>query len=253
MTTATAALRADPLAHDFLAEVPKRAPSMPLSHRIGASFAGARDGRRGLPELPAQGSLTFETFWLSRNKESFAEADHRSLLRIEARVAPVARDLARVVATRDQLILDREAARVKLSELRSRPRPDISTVMRRPGEKNAPDTVVVARRQRLWDTPVSAASANLARLDSRIAELESEAAALAALIATAFGGAVTRSADLRAFYSRRANVYARALTRTHEHGPRFSSLIASTDIPAPAWTTSSCPWIPITYNPEVQN
>jgi len=243
----------DPLGRRFLAAAPRRAPLMPLWHRWGASSAGTRDGRLGLPELPPAGATTFDTFWISRNRRSFAEADHRSLLRLEARVAPTARELASVVATRDGLVADRDEASATLRMLRERTRPDIASIQRGPGEKTATDSVVLSRRQRDWNAPVSAVASRISDLDKRIAELDKNAAELAALLSTVFGGALTRSSELRAFYQRRADVYARALTRAHASGPQLASLVVSTAIQAPDWTTGDCPWIPTSYNREVQN
>jgi len=243
----------DPLSSDFLGRRTRLAPLMPIAHRLGSAWAGHREGRKNLPDaMDANGNAysTVDTFWLARNRESFREADQRALLRVEARVAAPSRELFALVTLGDQQRELLALARAEREILAARPKPDATTVKRGPAEQGAPDSVVVARRMRTWEQPLTVADAHIAGLAASIVRVDTEAADLHALVSLAHTVALTHSADLRAYYQRRSNIYLRALTRAHLHGGLLQALgTAAAQIPAPQWTLVPSAWIPAGYVP----
>jgi hypothetical protein len=231
--------------------------------RLGAWCAAGSDGRHGVlsavdadrmdplyttPGAPAE----IETFWIARNRAGFGQADQRDLRAMSARVAPFARDLSAAVSRRDSAAVERVSLLVELERLEQRPLPALASIQRGPAEASAHDGVLIARRMRTWNGPVSIMRSRIAELEATIARLETTAADLVAVLESAFEIELVRSDALRFHYERCAETYRRRLTHRHRDGASFQvAAMATTTIPAPAWTTASNPWIPTgAHRPE---
>jgi hypothetical protein len=227
-----------------------------LRMHFAAFWAAGGDGRHGVlsavdpdrmdPLYTTPGAPSdIETFWIARNRAGFLQADERDLRAMSARVAPCTRELAALADRRALLLAERTGLVGERERLEGRPRPELATIQRGPAEASAHDGVVLARRMRVWAVPVDAVLARVAAIDATLRGIDTEAAAYAAVLDTAFAIELTRSRALRHHYERCAETYRRRLTHRHRDGAAFqAAAMATITIPVPAWNSAPNPWIP---------
>lgn len=248
---------ADPLDHRYAARFHETSQYLPLPDRFFSWTAGRRDP--SVLEIGANESFIAKpdgslptTRWLTRNMNTCLEAIEREYLDGESRTARHAHNLDQthrnILRLKGDLI-ELRAERVKVT---NEPKPQLSTIDRSVAEKGVDDTIVVGRRQKVWDARLAGADARIEATMAAIRSLEEQAAELNALIQKAFDIAATRARGAHAWYERRASVYLRALILRHAQGTQLQALLGSTDtIPTPAWISKPCPWVPQAYLADV--
>lgn len=249
--------RLDALNHDFIRRGIRISAWLPWWERLAAWSGGHRDGRFDVLGTTDPGRVLtapgcadpgFDTFWLGRSRSAFEQADRRAFLDIEARVAMPTYELVRLVREHQNLVTRKQQVVDRIAALSSRVKPHADSVVPGPAEATASIAVVVARRMSAWNAPLASATAELAGIEAHLTRIAESAANLYGVVTVAFEAAVTRSNAIRAHYERRCDVYRRALTHASPNGPLVQAAGAGTlAIPAPAWTTAECPWVPAAY------
>jgi len=239
----------DPLATAYLGRRLTVSSHLRLRDALPAWIAGRGDGKAGMLDAAnlEQGGRV-STYWLQRNAASYEQTDRAEFLAMEATLAPAIRALDALVRERDELLGALDSQRAELEHLQQRAKPELATISRGVAEVNTDDAVVLARRQRLWDAPVTAAASRITSLETRIRAIAAEAAGLASIIQVGFGVAISRTDRARKYFERRAEVYRRALSRSSANGAVIQAAgIGTITIPAPDWTQQRCSWIPAEY------
>lgn len=211
--------------------------------------AGTCDGKAGMLDA-ADLTLDLSTYYLQGLRATYEQADRHEYLAMEAALAPVRRSLEALDRERTDLLQELDLHRDDLEKLHGRAKPDLSSIQRGVAEANADDSVVLARRQRTWDAPVSAKKAEIGQLESRLRSIDAQAADHLAIVEVGFDVAVTRTDRTRKYYERAGELYRRAFSRAAANGTVIQAAgIGTITIPAPEWTQKPCPWIPAGLQP----
>lgn len=239
----------DPLSTGYLGRGLRVSRHLRLRDALPAWLAGRGDGKAGMLDaanLEHGGPVS--TYWLQRNAASYEQTDRTEFLAMEATLAPAIRALDALVRERDDLLATLDSQRAELERLHERTKPELSTISRGVAEAHTDDAVVLARRQRLWNAPVTAAASRVTSLETGIRAITAEAAEHASIIQVGFGVAISRTDRARKYFERRAEVYRRALSRSSANGAVIQAAgIGTITIPAPDWTRQRCSWIPTEY------
>lgn len=239
------------------AKVVLRRPSVSLRYWFGRRWADAsagwRDGvvdLRGLTGPDEDGRLRAEAVasrkWLDHNEATYRERDSREYLEALAGVAGPRVRLGELAAAARAAEAEVERARAGRTALDGELTEE-ELQARGPAEGHANDAVVAMRRRNEHEYRRRVAGAVVDQTEARARAVTDEQARLVAVLEAAFEAAVTRSARLRAFHTRRAEVFLRAwrrvVLRRHPDPSTLSLSQPSEEIPAPEWTTGPCPWI----------
>ena len=228
-----------------------------LASRVWSAYCGGRDGALGVPLVTAgvdapdapergtQASAELMTEFLRGIIHAYNECDEREF---NASLASVVDEVQILRSLHDQiqrLELDLDAARKDAHRLAERPRITTAEIIRGPGERDTPEAVILARRQKPKDAQVAAGRANVAAMERRRAGLQTEFSIYAHRVRVVFESYVTPTGRARATSERICVLYRRAVVLHHEQGVRLQRLWAETScVPVPPRTSAPCPWVP---------
>lgn len=206
-------------------------PAKPLPYRwwlrLTDAWAGYRDGRINLAELPAAPrhvttQLTDNpTAWLIHNTHQYTERAERETLHHQAATADLRTQHTRLLAEIDTCNDNLTQAIQDRATLPDHPH---DPTRRGPAETHTPDTVVTTRRHREHQARITGpADARISRTRAQLDEFTTLAHHVAATLDTASTITTTRQRHLAEYHQRRAQTYIRAYTRAHHKKSRITT------------------------------
>jgi len=204
------------------------------------------------PERGMQAPAALMTEFIRGIIHAFNERDEREF---NAALTSIATDVQALRTLHDQIqSVDRklDGARAEARVRQDEPRLTAADVVRGPAEKDAPEAVVIARRQKSKDVLAAAGQAKVAALENERASLLTAYSTYVHGVTVVFENYVTRTGRARAYSERVCAIYRRRVILHHLQGVLLQRLWADTTcVPTPARTLGACPWVPTESNKEM--
>jgi hypothetical protein len=225
-----------------------RRPARPVRYgivvRLADTYAGYRDGSRGVPALPA-GEATVPprrvgTPRLEAIRHRAREQTEQERIALERERAGWTEQLLEVRARLDALAADEQECRHRLDAARTPATPE-DLGQRRFAEADRPVSLIHARRRAERDRLRDALAAEHARAVDQLAAAQRSAAVVEELTTRRAAVARARGRRLYEHACRRGATYWQQLLRSHPDGPALNGHIEPVGPDLPEWVIDPAP------------
>ncbi|WP_042406279.1 hypothetical protein [Streptacidiphilus carbonis] len=204
--------------------------------RVSDHFNGGRDGKKTLPDIELDGSVSTPTLEFHAHRAASAQHVERIRYLMECEELAVSVSVLRQrLATAGKELDQRQQAVTDLSG----PLSDEQLGQRRAGEHRTAEAIVRSRRAAERARPLAAARLARTEAADRVSALELELSSLEALLSVRQEIAASRAAFIHENALRRVASYFRRLVRRHPQGQRINAALKPGGPELPSWANGS--------------